>query len=447
MSSRPIEQSVFEHGLPEAVEAERNLLGACLLERVAPPEILGLSAADFFDESNRRIFRTVLTLHDLRRPIEDLTVAEILEKEGQLEAIGGRAYIAYLSEALPILSQVPNCIRMIRETAIQRRLALLGRDLTSAAIEREDPAEIIEQTIVRLEGARPAETEDLQQFTLAALDRQYQHHADHLDEERIRLGLGKFDDLTGGVAFGEIVTVLARTAVGKSAIAQNVIQNVLGRYGDMGLVFFSLEMPRLQVWERQLQIAAGIDRHMVMYGYRTDRRKVPADELVRELGDRMLIVDRSEIDLPRIKQFVRGATAAKLVKPVRFVAIDYLSLLDQGSAKQHLTERISVLARQIKQLAKELSVVVLLIAQTSRSAGDGSEEVGVLDARDSGAIEDSADYLVGCWRPELKKGITTERFCEVHGEMHFSLLKNRRGPRDQWTMNFDAKTLRVGPAA
>ena len=116
------------------------------------------------------------------------------------------------------------------------------------------------------------------------------------------------------------------------------------------------------------------------------------------------------------------------------------------TAGASLTERVSVLAREVKQ-AEELKTVVLLIAQTSRSAGDGSGEVTVLDARDSGAIEDSADFLLGCWRPELKKHIKTDEYAQCRGDLCFSILKNRRGLRDRFTVHFDTKTLRISAGA
>ena len=97
----------------------------------------------------------------------------------------------------------------------------------------------------------------------------------------------------------------------------------------------------------------------------------------------------------------------------------------------------------MKLLARNLGAVVLLIAQTSRKAGDGSEEVTVTDARDSGAIEDSADFLIGCWRPELKAGISTNDFANVHGELWFRILKARRGLQDRFCVRFEGETLRV----
>ena len=444
----PAERLAFEKGLPANLDAEQLVLGTCLVGHRVPPAVLDLAPADFSIEKHRRIFRAVLALHDMRRPIEYATVVEVLEKRGELESVGGIAEIAGLTDGMPVLDSIYEYARIVREKSVLRRLAFLGQSISQHAIDGEEPGEIIEEAKGRLDGLHFGEAQEAASYTLSSLDREYQHHVDHLDERRIRLGLGPFDELTGGVAFGEVVTVIARTAVGKSALAQNFINHVLRSCADIGVVFFSIEMPRLQAFERQLQIYSGVHRELPQWAYRTgDKTKVHADEFVEGYGDRFLIVDDARLDLAGLRRFVRGAVAAKVIRPVRFIVIDYLGLLDRGDRRANLTERVSVLAREVKQVAKELEAVVLLVAQTSRSAGDGSQEVTVIDARDSGAIEDSADFLLGAWRPELKKGIGPDEYARCRGDLCFSILKNRRGPRDKFTVHFDAKTLRIGEAA
>ena len=437
-------QLASEKGLPSSIESEQFVLGSILLKRSLPPETQSLSPQDFSVEKHRKIFHVMLALQDLQRPVEYLTVAQLLEDRGALESVGGRAYVAFLTDGLPNLSSIATYVEVVREKSVLRQLAFLGQNICSQAIECQPSTEIIQQATSRLENLQVGDALDAERFTLKSLDREYQEFADHIDERRIRLGMGPFDELTGGVSFGEVVTIIARTGVGKSAVAQNIITHVLRTYPESGVVFFSVEMPRLQAYERALQIYAGVGREKPLYAYRnSEKGKVRADEFVRKFNNRLLISDDTNLGLDGMKRFVRGAEAAKLIRPVGLVAIDYLGLLDRGDRKASLTERVSVLARGVKQIAKELETVVVLLAQTSRSAGDGSEEVTVVDARDSGAIEDSADFLLGCWRPSLKKGITADKYAESRADLCFSILKNRRGPRDRFTVTFDVDTLRV----
>ena len=442
---KPAEKLAFQKGLPSSVEAEQLVLGTCLVGHAVPPTVLEVTPADFSVERHRRIFRAILALHDLRRPIEYATVVEVLETRGELGKVGGIAEVAGLTDGMPVLSSIGEYARIVREKSILRQLAFFGQQVCCQAIDAQPPQDIIKQARSQLENLQASDRVDAEEFTLASLDRQYQEHVDHIDDRSIRLGLTRFDELTAGIAFGEVVTIIARTGVGKSALAQNFIDHVLRSYPSLGVVFFSIEMPRLQAYERQLQIYADVQREMPSWAYRnSDKGKVRAGEFLQKFGNQLLIGDDPRLDLAAMKRFVRGAVASKRIRPVGFVVIDYLGLLDRGDRRANLTERVSVLAREIKQAAKELETVILLIAQTSRSAGDGSEEVTVLDARDSGAIEDSADFLLGCWRPELKKGITPEEYGQHRGEFYFSILKNRRGPRDRFSVHFDTRTLRIG---
>ena len=248
----------------------------------------------------------------------------------------------------------------------------------------------------------------------------------------------------GGFQSGEVVTLIARTGVGKSAISQNIIRNVLEHYSDSGVVFYSLEMPRLQAFERQLQIHAAKTRSQIISAYQQgDKATIGVGSFLSRFKDRFIIIGKTGISLEEIERRVKGLVALKQIKPVTLIVLDYLAYIGGGPKNAGVVDRTSELARGVKQLAKNLGAVVLLVAQTSRKAGDGSEEVTVTDARDSGAIEDSADFLLGCWRPELKTGISTEDFMDVHGDLWFRILKARRGLQDRFCVRFEGETLRV----
>jgi replicative DNA helicase len=439
------ERLAMRQGLPGSPEAERELVGSILNLRNIPPGVQS-EPADFSVTRWRRVFEAEKTLADLGRPIFAVSVADVLKTQGHLESVGGMTVLSDLDDITATEWTVKECDRLVCQAALRRRLVHVANMVAIEACEGREPAsEIIRSAIAQLEAAESPDSLDHKRFTLGAIEKEYQYHADHIDDNRIEFGPRKLDELTGGLGFGKVMTMMARTGVGKTALAQNFIDWVLHRYAQLGVVFFSLELPRLQAYERQLQIRAGVNRDMVLWSYRNDRSRIPADAFVSDCANRLLIVDDAQIGLEGIRRFVRGAAAAKLVLPVKFIVIDYLGFLDRGG-RANITERISVLAREVKQVAKDLNVAVLLIAQTSRTAGDGSEEVTVTDARDSGAIEDSADFLIGCWRPELRKGIGPDEYAQVRGQLWFSMLKNRRGPRDKFWLPFEGKTLRIGAA-
>ncbi len=436
--------------LPHNVEIEKAILGTMLLNGYFDQSVL-LSADDFFSEAHQRIYLTLAEMADSGLHLEPATVADALQRKGELEKAGGAAYISSLTDGAPYGPGAEKSIKdyqkIIHEAAKRRRLITQTANVCQMA-RTEDLGRLSEE-IGRLAYLLDAESEDEEDFSIEGLEREYAEHIRKLDGVSIRFGIKKLDDAAGGFQFGEVVTIIARTGVGKSAIGQNVINHFLQAYDDAGVVFFSLEMPKVQVFERQLQIFAGKTRDSVISAYKTgNRTSVAADAFMGLCAGRLAIIDKPGISLPQIQRHVRGLTKLKRLKPVRLVVIDYLGYLGGGPKNVGIVERTSELARGVKELAKSLNCVVLLIAQTSRKAGDGSEEVTVTDARDSGAIEDSADFLIGCWRPEMRSNVQASQVAEwrkVRGELWFRILKARRGVTSKFYAGFDGATMRVLP--
>lgn len=427
--------------LPSASDIERALLGVMIAEGAVRPEVT-LAPDDFASERHRRIFMTMLELADKGDPCDLPTLVQALTVKGEIGKVGGASYVASLTDGIPSCVSINAWQKAILDFAIRRRLIKQADALMRLAqTENFDRLSLEVETLGDILQARTGE-ESID--TLEDIDREYEEFVRNLDQMSIRLGINELDDRTGGLQFGEVVTLIARTGVGKSAIAQNMISNVLRAYPKAGVVFVSLEMPRLQAFARQLQIHAGKKRSEVIEAYRSGNKcAVQADEFVANYRKRLAIIDKPGLTLDQIKRRVSALVKLKLLNPVRLLVIDYLGYLAGGPKDASLVERISEIARDVKQLAKELHVVVLLISQTSRNAGDGSEEVTITDARDSGAIEDSADFLIGCWRPELKTGITVDKFDQVEGDLWFKILKARRGVQDKFKVKFEGETLRV----
>jgi replicative DNA helicase len=424
------------------LEAERAFLGTMIFNGFI--EQILLAADDFYSAAHRVIYKTMLEISAAGEAVDPVTLTTALQRKGELEKALGAAYISALTDGVPVGTSAPlkEYSRIVREYAVRRRfIAAATTALQLGASADFEELKQTTETLRRLLDARPAEMED---GSLEALDREFADYCQHLDEFSIRVGIPELDERTDGFQLGEVVTLIARTAVGKSAIAQNVMMNVLELYPESGVVFFSLEMPRLQAFERQLQIYSNQTRGHVIHAYRTQNKAaVRADDFVGRFKDRFAIIDKTGLTLKQIEMRVRALMALKRIRPVRLVGIDYLGFLGGGAKNATLVERVSDLARGVKELAKNLQAVVFLVAQTSRRAGDGSEEVSILDARDSGAIDESADFLLGAWRPELQTGISPENYVDVRGDLWFRLLKARRGLQDKFRVHFEGETLRV----
>jgi len=427
--------------LPSSPEAEKALLGVFLAQAHFDQSVL-LSAGDFQSDRHRRIYLAIVELSEAGDSTDLQTVVGALRAKGELEKAGGASYVSGLSDGVPIGIGVRSWEKSIAESALRRRLIQSARSLSELA-HNEDFGVLVDEA-ERLRGLLDREEADGSDGSLETIEHEYEQYANRRDELSIHFGIHDLDERTGGFELGEVVTLIARTAVGKSALAQNVIHNVLHLHPEGGVVFFSLEMPRLQAFERQLQIYAGKERSDVISAYRRGEKvQHGLGDFVPQFKNQLAIIDKCGMTLRQMERSVQSLVSLKRIKPVRLVVIDYLGYIGGGKSNAELTEKVSEIARGVKNVAKNLRAVVLLIAQTSRKAGDGSEEVTLTDARDSGAIEDTADFLLGAWRPALRAGITSEEYKKVRGEMWIRLLKARRGIQDKFRVNFEGKTMRV----
>ena len=388
------------------------------------------------------IFGAIRALVDLGKPVDSALLVDQLQRSKDLDRIGGIAGLSAELEMVPRLDHAAEYAAIVqRASKLRRIMAAASHCGQSAADYGADPDALIDALSAKLDQIRHSDGgAGLDTYSVESLERAFDAYAQSIDQSRVRLGLPPFDEATGGLAPGQVFTLLARTGVGKSAVAQNILQHVLDANPECGAVFFSLEMPREQAYQRQLQIFAGVTSHQVVYAFRnlTDRAR---QDLFRErYGGRLLINDDATLDLGRMARFLSAAQTSRLVAPVRLVIVDYLGMMDRGG-RGSATERVSLLAREIKTFAKQIRAAVVLVCQTSRTAGDGSLEVTLTDARDSGAIEDSADFLVGAWRPDIRPDYEGG---PDDGAIRFAVLKAREGAKVRWGQTFDGPTLRIG---
>jgi len=253
----------------------------------------------------------------------------------------------------------------------------------------------------------------------------YEAERKNPDLAPIRLGLADLDADMRGISAGQVCLIAARTAVGKSFLLASVLDNFARSRPKDGALALSLEMPATEWAERALAIYENVSPETVeewaQAGTIRERsqafRQRTQNVLVCESGLRLAQVPTA-IDQAREK--LREAV------PLRLVGIDYLGLV-QGSGNSDY-ERSSGIARGLKQIAKAKRVALLVAVQLSRAAGDGSEAVGLQMIRDSGAIEESADFVIGCWRPGNAKGLPYEEQSDLENTIRAKLLKNRKGP-------------------
>ncbi len=265
---------------------------------------------------------------------------------------------------------------------------------------------------------------------------------------RLALGYPELAPVLRGLAPGEVCTIIARPGVGKTAFGLNL----LGRMAvpdQLPALMFSLEQQGTEVLERVVSLVTGWP------GREVEDRARQEDPVLTErlcevcsLWQSVVIVDRP-CTLEQIDRRLTEARASILwAEPLRLVVVDYLGMVGHARPGGSLYESTSRTARDLKTFAKRHQVALVVLCQVDREGGNGGEPVTLRMARDSGVVEESADYLLGLWRPELAEGLTKDQRRELRGQFIVRVLKNRSGPAPKTvTLHFDPTSLRIEPRA
>ena len=416
---------------PQSIEAEQSVLGSILIDRDAIIEVADfLKPEDFYRQAHGRVYAVMIELSERREPVDVVTVAEALERTGDLEGMGGRAYLGTLS------NQTPTAVHAAQYARIVERKALL-RNLISAAgkiagIGYEDPAEV-QEAIDRAE----AELFAVSQRRVAAGFSQLKtllHDAydrlDYLHEHRgeisgVRTGFQDLDQLTTGLQKSDLVVLAARPSVGKTSLALNIAEHAAARDGkSVGL--FSLEMSKEQLVLRLLSSVANIDSQRLRTGFLEELDFARIAPAMNTLSEAPIYID----DTPNISTMELRTKARRLQAEtgLDLVIVDYLQLMQSSTTTRdaNRVQEVSEITRGLKALARELKVPVIALSQLSRQPEmRESREPRLSDLRESGSIEQDADLVMFLWR-EKERGADDQT---TEGEVvKLKLAKHRNGP-------------------
>ncbi len=416
---------------PQSIEAEQSVLGAVLIDRDTMIEIADfLKPEDFYRQAHARIYAAMLDLSERREPIDIVTVSEWLERSGDLEAIGGRAYLATLSNQTPTAVHAAQYARIVERKAVLRNL--IGAAGKIAGIGYEDPAEVSE-AIDRAEAELFAVSERrvsagfsvLRSLLHDAYDRLDYLHAHRGEISGIRTGFGDLDALTTGLQKSDLVILAARPSVGKTSLALNIAEHAAVR-DKMSVGMFSLEMSKEQLVLRLLSSVSGIDSQRLRTGFLEELDFARIAPAMNALSEAPVYID----DTPNITTMELRTKARRLQAEagLDLVIVDYLQLMQSSTASRdaNRVQEVSEISRGLKALARELKVPVLALSQLSRQPEmRESKEPRLSDLRESGSIEQDADLVMFLYR-ERDRGSDDQ---QSEGEVvKLKLAKHRNGP-------------------
>jgi replicative DNA helicase len=425
------ELAVAERTLPHNLEAERSVLGAILLHNDAfnlAAEVL--DSKDFFRDAHRRIFDKMVKLVERGDAIDLVTLKEELGRAGELDEIGGPAYITALVDGVPRSTNVEHYARIIKEKATLRSLIFSANKILATAYEAEEDADVI---LDRAEHAIFEIADDnvrdgfvsLKELAHSSLDTIERLHAHKELITGVPTGFTDLDEMTSGLQASDLIIVAARPSMGKTSLALNIAQHV-GTKTDNTVGIFSLEMSKEQLFIRMLTGEARIDAHRLRGGFLGERDWSKLSQAIGTLSEAKIFID----DTASIGMLEMRAKCRRLASEhgLNLVIVDYVQLMQGRGRFENRTLELASISRSLKGLAKELRVPIVLLSQLSRAPESRSDHRPQLsDLRESGALEQDADVVIFIYREDQYVGKNAPP-TDAQGVAELIVGKQRNGP-------------------
>lgn len=427
---------------PQNIEAEQMVLGAILIENSAIETVSDiLTSEDFYKESHRRIFAAMLEMAERKEPIDLITLTEELRRGGQLEKLGGAAYLSNLVSLVPTAANVKHHARIVHDKSVLRQLIRASTDIITNSYDDSPEALRISEIIDRAqqEILRISDQKMVEPFTAVkdVVRSSYETIMQLYERKEMVTGLPTgftdLDKMTSGLQPGDLIIVAGRPSMGKTAFCLNV-----AAYASIEeqktVAIFSLEMAKEQLGLRMLCSEARIDAHKLRTGFLAESDWGKLGLAAGRLSEAPIFID----DTGAIGIFEMRSKARRLKadKGLDLLIVDYLQLMRGSGDADSREQEISSISRSLKALAKELRVPVIALSQLNRAVETrGKDKRPMLaDLRESGAIEQDADVILFIYRDEVYNkcecppppdGVCS---CGRRGTAEVIIGKQRNGP-------------------
>ncbi|MEN6451619.1 MAG: replicative DNA helicase [Thermoguttaceae bacterium] len=417
---------------PHNLDAEKGVLGSLLLDpRVADDVALAVRADDFYSEANQKLFAHIMAMNDEGGRIDATLLLERLGTAGDLELVGGAAYLADILHSVPHAANAVYYAEIVRNKATLRSLIHASTEILRDAYEPTlEPREMVSRAEEMIFAVRDQRSTDqiinANDLMVEAFDRIDARMAGTAGVG-VPTGYTDLDTLTGGLHESEFVVLAARPSMGKTALATNIAEYVATK-SNVATLFVSLEMARTELAQRMLCSQGRIDASKFRSGFLSgdDRKKlVEASAL---LSAAPMFVD--DTPFRTCTEIAASARRLKRKSNLGLVVIDYLQLIAPDDPRDPRQEQVAKMARRLKALARELKIPVLCLAQLNRQVEASKEghRPKLSHLRESGAIEQDADVVMFVHREEYYH--TREEAMEkgILGQADVIVAKQRNGP-------------------
>ncbi|MCD8291919.1 MAG: replicative DNA helicase, partial [Prevotella sp.] len=448
--SNPKINNEYAHIQPQAVDIERLVLGALMIDKDAFSVVSEILRPEtFYEPRHQNIYKAVQSLNMAENPVDIMTVIEELKRQGTLEDIGGMTYIMDLSSHVASSAHIEYHAKILAQKFLARQLiSFAGVIETRAFDETVDVDELMQEAEGSLfELSQKNMRKDytpIEPVIKEAIGIMQNAASNEGGLTGLPTGYGKLDDYTAGWQKSDLIIIAGRPAMGKTSFALSLAKNVAVD-NNRPIAFFSLEMNNVQLVNRLISNVCEIDGKKILSGQLDDEEWKRLDNNVRRLQSAPIYIDDTE----GISIFELRSKARRLVreKNVEMIMIDYLQLMNASGARfGNRQEEVSTISRSLKGLAKELNIPVIALSQLNRTVEnrDGIEgkRPQLSDLRESGAIEQDADMVLFVHRPEYYRIYTDEKGNDLHGMAQIIIAKHRKGGTGDVMLKFRGEYTR-----
>ncbi|MFP3014585.1 MAG: replicative DNA helicase [Arsenophonus sp.] len=432
---------------PHSLEAEQSVLGGLMLDNERWDHVSEcVTNTDFFSRPHRAIFSEMKILIDQNKPIDLITLSESLEQKGELNSVGGFAYLAELAKNIPSAANINAYADIVRERAVVRDMISVANNIAAAGYDTqgrssEELLDLAESLVFQIAGSRfnknngPKGIEDILSETVEKIEKLYQNPHDGVTG--ISTGYQDLDRKTSGLQNSDLIIVAARPSMGKTTFAMNLCEHAV-MTEEKPVLIFSLEMAANQIMMRMLASLSRVDHTRIRTGQLNDEDWARISSTMGILIEKrnMYVDDSSGLTPTEVR--TRARRVYREHGGLSLIMIDYLQLMRVPSMTDNRTLEIAEISRSLKSLAKELQVPVIALSQLNRGLEQRADKKPVnSDLRESGSIEQDADLIMFIYRDEVYNDNS-----DLKGIAEIIIGKQRNGPIATIRLTFNGQFSR-----
>ena len=435
---------------PHDIDAEEAVIGSLLIDGTTIYQIATfLQPSNFYSERNAQIYSACLALYQRNEAINQITLAQELDRQGKLEPCGGAAYLSHLISIVPTSLDIEHYAQIVFRLSVMRYLINAGSQIAAIGYAADPNVDTslgkAEDILFKLrQGQFSRDLVPIRQV----LDRYFEDTTSISAEagraepvSHVLSGFTALDEFLGGLQQSDLIIAAGRPSMGKTSLALNIARNAAVDYGAC-VALFSLEMARESLVLRLLSSESGVNLRQVRLGLHTEAEERRIMEATGALAEAAIYVD----DSPQLRVVEMRSKARRLhfERGVDLIIVDYLQLMQAEGRVENRVQEISYISRSLKGIARELNVPVIAVSQLSRAVEwRALHRPQLSDLRESGSIEQDADVVIFIYRDEIY--VPEEEWRALHQDEAYPppaeiiIAKHRNGPTGQVNLRFIPK--------